>query len=151
MEQLVGNACGAVGLFHALANNASTLKPKEDGFLSKFLNDTLELNPHERGEKFATNEDIQEVHEKASVEGAQTEVPPAESNVDHHFVSFVCVDNHIYELDGGKGMPINHGESSPDSFLFDVANVIKNSFMIHDPESPYFSIITLGPAVELDD
>ena len=37
--------------------------------------------------------------------------------VNLHFIAFVCVDGHLYELDGRKEFPINHGVSSPDTLL----------------------------------
>ena len=36
---------------------------------------------------------------------------------DFHFVCFICKDNKIYEMDGGKVMPVDHGPTTPESFL----------------------------------
>jgi hypothetical protein len=50
--------------------------------------------------------------------------------VDYHFVCFVPVDGCLYELDGRKDTPINHGATTADSFLADAAKVIKEQFMV---------------------
>lgn len=44
-------------------------------------------------------------------------VPGADEVVVLHFVCFVERNGHIYELDGRKKSPINHGETSADKFL----------------------------------
>lgn len=36
-----------------------------------------------------------------------------------HFVCFVVKDGHLYELDGRKHAPINHGPSTPETLLQD--------------------------------
>jgi ubiquitin carboxyl-terminal hydrolase L3 len=54
------------------------------------------------------------------------------------------VDGHLYELDGGKEFPINHGESSPDTLLEDACKVVQK-FMARDPEELKFTIIALAP------
>lgn len=36
--------------------------------------------------------------------------PGLDEDVDLHFITFVEADNHLYELDGRKLFPINHGK-----------------------------------------
>ena len=47
MKQIVGNACGTVGILHSLANNAETLH-LGDGYLKTFLEKTAGMSPMER-------------------------------------------------------------------------------------------------------
>ena len=48
---------------------------------------------------------------------ALLQAPERDAKLDMHFVAFVCVDGHLYEMDGRKKFPINHGESSPETLL----------------------------------
>ena len=38
-------------------------------------------------------------------------------NVNLHFIAFITINNQLYEMDGRKQFPINHGTTSTDSFL----------------------------------
>ena|SRR5690554_6326244 len=40
LKQVIGNACGTVGLVHGILNAAEHLDLKEDGFFAKFLKQT---------------------------------------------------------------------------------------------------------------
>ena len=63
-----------------------------------------------------------------------------------HLLSSHC-DGHLYELDGRKSGPVNHGPSSPDSLLEDATSVVKR-FMERDPEELRFTIIALAAVGE---
>lgn len=61
---------------------------------------------------------------------------------------FSEVDGSLYELDGRKRFPINHGPSSPDTLLADACRVVQQ-FMERDPGEMRFTIVALGgPAAE---
>ena len=45
------------------------------------------------------------------------QAPSVDEDINLHFICFVEKDGHLYELDGRKPFPINHGPSSPDSLL----------------------------------
>lgn len=57
------------------------------------------------------------------------------------------INGHIYELDGRKRFPINHGTSSPESLLPDACRVIRE-FMERDPGELRFTILALAPTAE---
>ncbi len=59
-------------------------------------------------------------------------------------MSLVLVDGSIYEFDGRKEFPINHGPSSPESFVFDAVQVVQ-LFMSRDPENVNFTMCALAP------
>ena len=63
----------------------------------------------------------------------------------------VCrhVDGHLYELDGRKSFPINHGASNPATLLADACQAIKK-FMDRDPGEMRFTIVALGARAEDD-
>lgn len=143
MKQFISNACGTIALMHSAANNVENLE-LEDGFLKSFLEKTKDLSPTERGELLMKAEDLIDTHKELAQEG-QTEAPGENTPVFHHFVALVHKDGHIYELDGRKDAPINHGVSSPDTFLDDAARVCKE-YMKRDPTELRFTMVALTPA-----
>lgn len=40
--------------------------------------------------------------------------------IDKHFIAFIPFQGSIYELDGRKKFPINHGKTTKETFLKDV-------------------------------
>eukprot|EP01006_Ploeotia_vitrea_P023219 TRINITY_DN55663_c0_g1_i1.p2 TRINITY_DN55663_c0_g1~~TRINITY_DN55663_c0_g1_i1.p2 ORF type:complete len:258 (+),score=151.39 TRINITY_DN55663_c0_g1_i1:31-774(+) len=143
MKQLVGNACGTVGLLHALLNVADKVEFEKGKFLHSFLEKTKDMSPQERGEALGESDDIEEAHQDVANE-ASSEVPEDLENVNLHFNAFVCVEGCLYELDGRKAFPINHGKTSPDTLLADAVAVVKK-FMARDPNNIRFNMVSLGP------
>ncbi|KAJ3036186.1 Ubiquitin carboxyl-terminal hydrolase isozyme L3, partial [Rhizophlyctis rosea] len=146
VRQTIGNACGTIGLLHALANNTEVLQ-LGDGALKHILEKTKAISPDDRAGFLEDDKDLASVHEASSQEG-QTAASSAEQDVDTHFVCFVQRDGNIYELDGRKPFPINHGPSS--DLLLDAAEVIK-TFIARDPDQLNFTVIALAPKQEEED
>lgn len=80
-------------------------------------------------------------HQELAMEG-QTRANPNEK-VDHHFVAIIEKDGHLYELDGSKDNPVNHGPTSSDSFLEDAAKVC-SEFIARDAEDVNFTVMALS-------
>lgn len=145
MKQYVSNACGSIALIHSVANNAERLA-LEDGVFKKILEDSKNLTPEQRGEmlsKVNSNSEAYKLitaHQELAMEG-QTEANPNEK-VNHHFVAFVQRGGYLYELDGRKDFPINHGPTTDETFLEDAAKVCKQ-FMERDSEDVNFTIMAL--------
>ena len=68
MEQTIGNACGAIGLVHAVANNRDKLE-SEDGSVLKQFSEMEKLSPKDREKCFKKNEAIQAAHDTVAQEG----------------------------------------------------------------------------------
>ncbi|CAB4010722.1 Ubiquitin carboxyl-terminal hydrolase isozyme L3 [Paramuricea clavata] len=139
-KQTVGNACGTVALIHCVANNRKQINIDE-GFLKSFIESTETLTPDEKAVKLETDESMIEAHDNFAQEG-QTEAPSREDHVNLHFVALVEKDGHLYELDGRKKFPINHGPSSTETFLEDAARVCRE-YMKRDPDNVRFTVIAL--------
>ncbi|XP_044526524.1 ubiquitin carboxyl-terminal hydrolase isozyme L3 isoform X2 [Gracilinanus agilis] len=182
MKQTISNACGTIGLIHAIANNKDKMNFESGSTLKKFLEDSLSMSPEERARYLEKYEAIRVTHESSAHEG-QTEgaelgpksgsyweanfsslenvlqqLKPSESHMDYHveapsidekvdlhFIALVHVDGHLYELDGRKPFPINHGKTSDDTLLEDAIEVCKK-FMERDPEELRFNAIALSAA-----
>ncbi|KAM9342547.1 ubiquitin carboxyl-terminal hydrolase isozyme L3 [Pholidichthys leucotaenia] len=142
MKQTIGNACGTIGLIHALANNQEVLEFEPDSCLKKFIEQTRKMTPEEKGALLEKDESIRVTHDSSAQEG-QTEAPSLDEKVNLHFIAFVNVGGHLYELDGRKSFPIVHGETSEATLLEDAVEVCK-SFMARDPQELYFTILALS-------
>ncbi|GAM22246.1 hypothetical protein SAMD00019534_054210 [Acytostelium subglobosum LB1] len=140
MKQYIGNACGTIGVIHSVLNNADSIKFNE-GFFKSFLQTTSNLSVDQRANALAHNSEIERTHEISAQQG-QSNVPDQDDPVILHFVSFVNVDGHLYELDGRKPFPINHSTTSDETFLEDVGEVLQ--MMIEEnPEEIRFNLMGL--------
>ena len=139
MKQYVGNACGTIGLLHALGNSKhhyeSALDP--NCYLARLFKDTSSMSPEERGKYIEEDTVIEDMH----VESARDGETNASMDTNGHFIAFSVVDGYLYELDGRKGSVINHGEC--DDILQGAARVI-GDFMKRDPEEVNFTIVALA-------
>lgn len=81
-----------------------------DSILAKFRESSLTMTPDERANQFKKSKQIQKEHVDA-VESGETKVE-SKSKTFHHFICLVPNDGHLYELDGCKPFPINHGSTS---------------------------------------
>uniref|UniRef100_A0A672SBB0 Ubiquitin carboxyl-terminal hydrolase n=2 Tax=Sinocyclocheilus grahami TaxID=75366 RepID=A0A672SBB0_SINGR len=144
MKQTIGNACGTIGLIHAVANNQRHLEFEPNSPLQAFLLQSAKMSPEDKAAFLEKDESIRVTHESSAQEG-QTEAPSLDEKVDLHFIAFVNVEGHLYELDGRKPFPVVHGETTEDTFLEDSAEVCKK-FMARDPQELRFTVVALSKA-----
>lgn len=144
MKQTIGNACGTIGLIHAVANNQEHLEFEPNSPLKKFLEESSKMSPEEKAVFLEKDESIRVTHESSAQEG-QSEAPSIDEKVDLHFIAFVNVGGHLHELDGRKPFPIVHGKTSEDTFLEDAIEVCK-VFMARDPQELRFTVVALSKA-----
>lgn len=146
IKQSIDNACGTIGMIHALVNNEHNINLDGSKSLASFLERTRNLSPVERGQQLEADATIGSAHEESALEG-QTEAPPLSAETNLHFVAFVRGhhDNGLYEFDGRSDQPKLHGQTSSDTFLEDTAEVVRN-FMLRDPGELKFSVAALAAA-----
>eukprot|EP00759_Apiculatamorpha_spiralis_P033501 PhF_6_TR34845/c0_g1_i1/m.50598/K05609/UCHL3, YUH1; ubiquitin carboxyl-terminal hydrolase L3 len=142
MNQLIGNACGTIGILHALSNCRDELTLKDNGFLKNFFTATASMTARNRGEFLVHDEQLDAAQEVAAQQG-QTSNQQIEAQINLHFVCFVVKDGFLYELDGCKPFPVNWGPSSEDTLLKDACGVV-SKFMALDPEERNFSVVALS-------
>ncbi|KAI9494677.1 ubiquitin carboxy-terminal hydrolase L1, isoform CRA_b [Zychaea mexicana] len=106
-KQTIGHACGMMALIHALANNKQVLGP---GLFQDIVTQAEPMTIEERAGLLENCAQLATVHKNAAMSG-QTE-PRLDDSDRHYFVAFTEVDGNLYELDGSKAFPINHGPSS---------------------------------------
>ncbi|XP_074264757.1 ubiquitin carboxyl-terminal hydrolase 3-like isoform X2 [Silene latifolia] len=68
-QQTVGNACGTVGLLHAIGNVTSEIKLREDSFLDRFYKATANMNPRERALFLEKDTEMESAHSVAATAG----------------------------------------------------------------------------------
>ncbi|KAK1168051.1 ubiquitin carboxyl-terminal hydrolase isozyme L3-like isoform X3 [Acipenser oxyrinchus oxyrinchus] len=142
MKQTISNACGTIGLIHAVANNQDRLEFGPSSALKKFLSESSSLSPEEKAKFLEEDESIRVTHESSAQEG-QTEAPSIDEKVDLHFIALVNMGGQLYELDGCKPFPIVHRTTTEDTFLENAAEVCKE-FMARDPDELRFTVVALS-------
>jgi len=147
MKQTISNACGTIGLLHSVGNGRHVFPELvfPDSHLDKLLEATKTMTPDEIANYLEEDTALETVHE----ESAQLGQSEAVVDVDAHFVCFTCCDGCLYELDGRKKFPINHGPSTQSTLLADAARVIRG-FMDRQPDSTSFTTIALAGKGEED-
>ena len=150
MKQRIGNACGTIGILHALGNlsalpGAGKALIKEGSWLDRFYSDCPStLDPTEKASILEHDTEIETMHDAATSDDAnQTGRGNLEDAVNTHFVALVNVDGGLYELDGRKEAPIYHGATEEISFLNDACGVV-DKFMQRDPGELRFTIVALA-------
>ncbi|KAF9552077.1 peptidase C12, ubiquitin carboxyl-terminal hydrolase 1 [Agrocybe pediades] len=166
IKQTISNACGTIGLIHALANAGVEFKPTSP--LQKFIIECKDKTPLERAHLLETTPLFADIHAE-SAESGQTAV---QNDTDLHFTCFVeAPDNDIrrvaqgadvsedmvqdkkstgmrlIELDGRRAGPIDHGECT--DLLADAARLVRSRY-ISVADSVYFSLMALSGVQQLD-
>ncbi|WWC89359.1 uncharacterized protein L201_004281 [Kwoniella dendrophila CBS 6074] len=147
IKQTIPNACGSIGLLHALLNlpekGPDALGP--DSQLMKFKSASLPLSPLDRAKLLDESNFFSEAHLSASQSG-QSSIPD-DLDVDTHFITFIEATNEkgekrIVELDGGRNGPFDRGQS--ENFLEDVAKVVQEKYFDRAEGDTNFNMIVLA-------
>eukprot|EP01064_Diplonema_japonicum_P025451 TRINITY_DN36881_c0_g1_i1.p1 TRINITY_DN36881_c0_g1~~TRINITY_DN36881_c0_g1_i1.p1 ORF type:complete len:231 (+),score=85.38 TRINITY_DN36881_c0_g1_i1:52-744(+) len=141
MRQTIGNACGTVGICHALVNNKDKMEFNE-GFITSLIKETEGKTPAERAQFLESDDKIEEAQGTAAQQG-QTENQHIDAKINLHFICYVTKDGHLYELDGRKPCPVNCGPSSEATLLKDTAAYVKQ-YMSLDPDELNFTLVSLS-------
>eukprot|EP01090_Pellita_catalonica_P002671 TRINITY_DN12243_c0_g1_i2.p1 TRINITY_DN12243_c0_g1~~TRINITY_DN12243_c0_g1_i2.p1 ORF type:complete len:242 (-),score=47.02 TRINITY_DN12243_c0_g1_i2:531-1256(-) len=146
MRQLVGNACGTVAIVHSILNGLSDdgLSLDKDSFLLKYLERVKDKSWEERGILLGEDQALEQISSQAARTG-QTAAPDAEDKTSFHFICFSSVGGELYELDGVRLQPINHGACPKSELLSKAMSIIKKNWVDKNPNELRFSVITLGP------
>ncbi|KAG5669270.1 hypothetical protein PVAND_017161 [Polypedilum vanderplanki] len=145
MHQFLRNACGTIALFHAVLNNLEKIQLK-DGAMKNFYEKTKNLSPEDKGRILENDQEIIKIHQSFANEG-QTEVPNAEDKVYFHFIALTRVGDNLMELDGTRKIPINHGKTSDETFMFDAAEICKK-FINREKNDCRFTIMALAASCD---
>ncbi|KAL2800064.1 hypothetical protein BJX66DRAFT_292262 [Aspergillus keveii] len=108
-KQTIRNACGLIGLLHAVSNGEARKHVIPGSDLENLLKDAEPLAPIERADLLYESKALESAHADAAKLG-DTKAPGAEDDVDLHFVAFVKgADGNLWELDGRRKGPLERG------------------------------------------
>ncbi|KAH9973188.1 peptidase C12 ubiquitin carboxyl-terminal hydrolase 1 [Lactifluus volemus] len=143
IKQTISNACGTIGLLHALTNAQVIYEPESP--IVRFIDACQDKTPFERAEFLESTELFADIHAAVA------------TNTDLHFTCFVqapessvreaeevattAAKHRLIELDGGRAGPVDRGESV--DLLKDVAKYVKEQIIPKAP-SLEFSMIALA-------
>lgn len=138
-KQTIGNACGTIGLLHALANSSASSSVKPGSPLDNlFKRARATQDVDERADILVNSKELQTAHEATASQG-QSQAPEDLDNVILHFVCFVRdKEGELVELDGSGGRkgPMKRGkkvETQEDLLPVAVEFVKDNHVSDHSP------------------
>lgn len=152
-KQTIGNACGTIGLLHALANSSASNAIKPNSPLDTLFKKARATDDaDERAEILVNSKELQSVHEETARMG-QSAAPEDLDDVILHFVCFVrSNDGELMELEGSSGRkgPLRRGKKveTQEDLLGKTVEFVKEHYMAQNPEEVNFNLIALGPAFD---
>ncbi|KAH7340340.1 cysteine proteinase, partial [Rhizoctonia solani] len=148
IKQTISNACGTIGLLHAILNSDIVLTPGSP--LAQFLDLCKGRTPEERGKLLEETTLFAKAHIDAATSGQSAVPAPDHLDTDLHFTCFVIApspetkEKRLIELDGRRVGPIDHGPCEQEKLLETVAKIVKERY-ISVSSSINFSMLSLGP------
>lgn len=113
-KQTIRNACGLMGLLHAVGNGPARNFIEKDSTLDKLVSKAVDMTPRERSQLLEKTPELATAHKEAASTG-DTAAPDAQDDVDLHYVCFTKGnDGALWELDGRRKGPIRRGELQED-------------------------------------
>ena len=114
--------------------------------LSTFKEFTSVLPPEMRGEALSNSDHIRTTHNHfASFDPFETapgeEPPESKKKAAHHYVAYVVIQGNLYQIDGLKPVPINHGPCTDQSFPEKVVQIIQARIALFDPSQLDFALM----------
>ncbi|KAJ5101546.1 Ubiquitin carboxyl-terminal hydrolase isozyme L3 [Penicillium alfredii] len=153
-KQTIRNACGLIGLLHAVSNGEPRRHVLPGSDLETLLKDAEALPPVSRADLLYESKALESAHADAAKRG-DTAAPEAEDSVDLHFVAFVRgLDGTLWELDGRRKGPLARGKlAESDDALSEAAlelgvrRFLRTESQGGNPDLR-FSLVSLGPVFD---
>ena len=150
-KQTIRNACGLIGLLHAVSNGEPSRHITKGSDLDVLLREAQHLPPDQRADLLYDSKALESAHADAAKLG-DTSAPGAEDNVDLHFVAFVKGDDgRLWELDGRRKGPLERGQLAADEDMLSEKALelgVRRFLRIESGDSSgdlRFSLVSLGP------
>jgi hypothetical protein len=116
--------------------------------VSMTTNKTIPLDPVAKAERLENDDTIATLHDQAtSSETNATSRGNIDDDLITHFIALIHKDGRLYELDGRKEAPVDHGPTTELDLLTDSIRVVQQ-YMQRDPTEVRFTILALAPKQE---
>lgn len=168
-KQTIRNACGLMGLLHAVSNGPArnfigrlgqgpggglladhVVDAEQGSTLDQLLRESIPLEPRARSALLEKTPALAAAHKEAA-SGGDTAAPDAQDDVDLHYVCFAKGgDGGLWELDGRRKGPIRRGELDADEDVLSAralsAGALK--FLEREGGDLRFSAVALAGALD---
>ncbi|OAF64132.1 hypothetical protein A3Q56_08163 [Intoshia linei] len=111
-KQIAPNSCATIALLN-IVMNIDCEEIEKGKIVNNIMDFTKEFTSHDRGATIAEADDIKKIHNSFSSDiflHIDVDKEDYEDGDDFHFVGFIPIGGYLYELDGLKPYPINHGK-----------------------------------------
>lgn len=149
-RQTIRNACGLMGLLHAVASGPAREYIETDSDLDKLLTEAGPLGPDRRSALLEKSSALANAHKEAASQG-DTSAPEANDDVDLHYVCFMkTADGKLWELDGRRKGPLQRGtlEENEDVLSVKALTVGPLKFLEREGADLRFSAVALAGAMD---
>jgi ubiquitin carboxyl-terminal hydrolase L3 len=101
----------SAAFLHQRDLKAELYYPEPGSTIAHLLDTSIPLAPPERAKALEDSEALESAYKTVAVQGDSAVPESPEDEVDYHYVCFVksSKNGHIYELDGDRKGPIDHG------------------------------------------
>ena len=153
-KQTIHNACGLIGLLHAVTNGEVVNFIDPGSSLKGLLDQASNLAPTERADLLYNSQALEAAHATAAAMG-DTQAPDASEDVDLHFVAFIKdASGGLWEMDGRRKGPLFRGTlAEGEDVLSEHGQELGvGAFLKREEEAGgrelRFSVVMLGPSFD---
>lgn len=148
-QQLIPNACGTQAVLNILLNKDDQIDIGEE--LKNFKLFTNDFDSSLKGESISNSESIRSIHNSFSCPSLLSDdnnrnkqnENDAKNDGLFHFIGYIEKNGRIYELDGLREAPIDHGDAASDDKLSRLIEVIQERIGKFDSSELRFSLLCI--------
>lgn len=143
-RQTIQNACATQAVLNILLNRDDIDLGSE---LSNFKEFVGSFDSDLKGETISNSDLIRSIHNSFTspnpfVDESQQDYKPDDDDELFHFIGYVRIGENLYELDGLKKAPINHGVcKTDDDFIYKLPQILQNRISHYKEGELRFSLL----------
>lgn len=144
-QQVIQNACATQAIVNMLLNTPPASGVKLGKMLEDFRSFTISFDPMNRGLCLSNSDDIRNVHNSFAKQHLfEIDVRSSEKEDNYHFITYVPIDGHVYELDGLVEAPMDLGAIGEGQDWLDVVRpVIDSRIKKYSEDEIHFNLMAV--------